>query len=64
MTDDQPQEFADWREMVLFGLRAKGCTCDPDLIADGHVARGNVSNVRVQHDDWCPMIQRIESHHN
>jgi hypothetical protein len=52
------------REIVLVGLRANGCTCDPNVTADGPIARGEVTNVRIQHDDWCPLIQRIESSHN
>jgi hypothetical protein len=51
----------NWREMLLADLRLKGCTCQPNIIPDGPVARGAITNVRIEHDDWCPLLQRIEA---
>jgi hypothetical protein len=38
------------RQQIAIAVRASGCTCSYNVIHTGP------SRVRIEHDDWCSMI--------
>jgi len=54
----------DPRSTILAHLREAGCTCDPNILIEGEIRAGAATNVRIQHDDDCPLLRQAKASQN
>lgn len=56
------------RREAIRAARAKGCTCDPEVVFDlpSHPVAGlaaeqdRIVSATLRHDDWCPLLRVAE----
>jgi len=59
MPDNADPLSGSQRAMIVAGLREAGCDCEPNIVQRGPVARGVVTDVTIQHDDWCALLRKV-----
>ena len=49
-------------EAARLGSLLEGCTCVPDITIT-ELAPG-INTARIEHDDWCALLRRLEARNN
>ena len=47
-------------QAIIMAARSNGCTCDVEVELHRIPARGEVHEVDVVHEDWCPLLNLIQ----
>ena len=52
-----PPDKDEAAKLVLEQAKQAGCTCSPDISVDSAPRPGAMTHVRVEHDEWCPLVR-------